>query len=65
VSLAGWSTTNVGDLSIEGRDGVIRFWFECSTAQLTGVAGFFDVTGVSGYIKGNIELGAPPGDGGK
>jgi Immunity protein 50 len=50
VSLAGWGTSNTGDLRIEGSEGAIRFRFECPTSQLAGVAGFFDVTGISGYI---------------
>jgi hypothetical protein len=51
VSLAGWGTTNVGDLLIADGGGVVGFRFECPTAKLVGVAGFFDVASISGYIR--------------
>lgn len=50
VSLAGWSTSNVGDLNIYASDGVVRFQFECATARLSGSAGFFDVKDIKGLI---------------
>lgn len=53
ITLAGWSTNNVGDLIIAETGGVLTFQFACSAAKLTGVARFFDVMGISGYIKGD------------
>lgn len=52
VSLAGWGTTNLGDLFVEDAKGAVRFRFECPTALLCGVAGYFDVAGITGYMKG-------------
>lgn len=54
VALSGWGTTNVGDLVIAEVGGVVEFRFECPTAKLVGVAGFFDVTSVSGYIRNDV-----------
>jgi hypothetical protein len=34
-----------------GAGGVVEFRFECPTAKLVGVAGFFDVASISGYIR--------------
>jgi hypothetical protein len=64
VTLSGWGTTNVGDLRIESGQGAIRFQFDCASARLAGVAGFFDVTGITGYIKGHSEPGAAADRGG-
>jgi hypothetical protein len=58
IALVGWGTSNVGELHIVRDGGIIRFEFECPTARLAGISEFFDVTGVSGYIKGNAERGA-------
>ena len=51
ISLFGWSTTNTGDLLIERAGDVVRFRFDCPTARVVGVAGYFDITVVTGYIK--------------
>ena len=56
VALSDWGTTNVGDLRIETEDGVILFQFESPTARLSGVAEFFEVASISGYINGNPDL---------
>ena len=56
VSLAGWGTTNTGDLLVERKDGAVRFQFDCLTARLTGVAGYFDLTGITAYIRGTPNL---------
>ena len=53
ITLSCWSTTNVGNLIIEDLDGAIRFQFESFTAQLSGIAGFFDVPSISAYVKNN------------
>jgi hypothetical protein len=50
--VSGWGTTNTGDLLVEREGGAIRFRFDCPTARLAGLAGFFDITGMTGYIKG-------------
>jgi hypothetical protein len=52
VSLPGWGTTNTGDLLVERKDGTVRFQCDCPTARLTGAAGYFDITGITAYIKG-------------
>ena len=55
ISLSGWGTTNVGELIIERIGGIVQFRFDGATAQLSGVAGFFDVTSVTGYVTDNTE----------
>jgi Immunity protein 50 len=51
ISLFGWGTSNIGDLVMEEASNGVRFQFESPTARLVGVAGLFDVTSLSGYIK--------------
>lgn len=51
VALSGWGTTNVGRLSLTPEAGGVRFGFDGPTVRLRGLAGWFDVTRVSGYIK--------------
>ncbi len=55
VVLSGWSTTNVGDLLIEKWGDGVRFRFDSGTAQLSAMAMFFDVTGISACIDENSE----------
>lgn len=51
VTIEGWETTNLGDLILEAEGRAVRFRFECPTARIAGLAGFFDVTGILGYCK--------------
>lgn len=56
VSLAGWGTSNIGDLSVApGAGRGVRFRFDSPGARLEGVADWFDVTRVTGYVKGAAE----------
>lgn len=54
VTLSGWGTTIVGRLSLEQASDGVRFEFDSPTVQLRGVAGWFDVIGISGYVKGAL-----------
>jgi hypothetical protein len=51
ISLDGWGTTNSGDLLVVDEDRAVRFQFDCPTARLNGLAGYFYITKITGYIK--------------
>jgi hypothetical protein len=51
ISLSSWGTVNTGNLYIKNEGGMVRFRFDCPTARLAGDASFFEIIGVTGYIK--------------
>lgn len=54
VTLSGWGTTNIGNLLIQRAGELVDFRFDCPSARLVGAAAFFDIAGISAYVKGKV-----------
>lgn len=56
ITISGWDANNIGSLSVAAEpQGGVRFRFSSPTSQLEGVADFFEVTDITGYVTSNVR----------